>query len=1146
MRSAGHILLFTLSTLSFSCKFPELPPLDDDAGVDAAALDAAVGPAVVSTSQGPHDFGAIVIGQLSPVLQVTIRNSGGENTGPLSVAVTGANFGEFSIVPTGDSSDCATARLAGGATCIAQVRYAPTANATASARFEVSGIPGGTATVMLTGDALTPANLTSTQGGYDFGDLVTGQPSTLLAVVVRNDGEQSSGAVSVTLTGAHPGDFTIVPTGTSTDCAGATLDLLETCIAQVRFQPSSATPRTANLVVTGAPGGAVTVPLMGDGLNPGNLVVEMPAGGAALDFGTREIGTGATSATQTIRIRNTGGAPTGLLDVALNGGGAGSYSIPIESCDNVMLGANLTCDVQVRFNPAAVGNQPATVSIRDTVAMTAASVSTTGVGSARVAVTKTGSGTVTSSPAGINCAPGCSSQTQSFTQTPISVTATPESGWVFTSWSGGCIGSNPSPVCSLVIDQGLENVGAVFTQVFVLNVATAGSGTVTSATAGILCGNGNTDCMETYPVSSMVQLDAEPDAGWDVFSWTGTGVVCTAGARSCTVSMSQARTVMVEFRRTYTLTVAVSGSGQGTVTGSFTGGSINCATGSVGTCMATVFDATSITLTQAIGSTTAGSQIIFAGWGTDCAGAGTMTTCTLSINGAKNVLAGFTLQHRLTLTVNAASTGMGTITASPGNFTCAAGTCTQYFDATTNLTITATGASPLDGFSSFTGDCNVTPCFIVGLSAPKTTTATFVRYQCVPTSESCTAGLYTQCDSSGNFVSHVVPNGGTNGTPTTITMNAFACPMLACHSSQPRCADIDASNGLNAALDAAQTSSTGIDLMLPRNTGLPNGTIVMTGNYDGATGTTTIVDTDGTSILVPAAVVPQAGLPSILVLKVRTFTLRAGNVLHPRQALVGGNSIAIASHFDVYIAGTIDLSGHAPGYAGLDADSHLPAGSRSGPCSGEQMNFSIGGGGNAQQGGASSGGGAGGASQTGLQPLVGGCDGMLGNGQANGGGAIQIVSRTRVALPSTALVDLSGGRGFYLTGVFSGGGGSGGFAVIEAPAISLTAGGTIAGRGGSGAAMNGTASGGSHGFEGPATGTTGAASVTCSGCGTSGAGGTEGVGPGAGVGVRAAGGGSGGRCFTRNQSGSLGSMMPPAGFMKIVHAHSTLLPRSPP
>lgn len=69
----------------------------------------------------------------------------------------------------------------------------------------------------------------------------------------------------------------------------------------------------------------------------------------------------------------------------------------------------------------------------------------------------TGSGTVTSSPAGIDCGSSCSG---SFSPgTSVTLTATPGSGSRFSSWGGACSGSTPS--CTVTMDQA-RSVSATF------------------------------------------------------------------------------------------------------------------------------------------------------------------------------------------------------------------------------------------------------------------------------------------------------------------------------------------------------------------------------------------------------------------------------------------------------------------------------------------------------------------------------------------------------------------------------------------------------------------------------------------------------------------------------------------------------------
>ncbi len=62
--------------------------------------------------------------------------------------------------------------------------------------------------------------------------------------------------------------------------------------------------------------------------------------------------------------------------------------------------------------------------------------------------TGTGSGTVTSSPAGINCGSTCRAQ---FTQgTVVTLTASPTAGSTFTGWSGG--GCSGTGTCQVTLE----------------------------------------------------------------------------------------------------------------------------------------------------------------------------------------------------------------------------------------------------------------------------------------------------------------------------------------------------------------------------------------------------------------------------------------------------------------------------------------------------------------------------------------------------------------------------------------------------------------------------------------------------------------------------------------------------------------------
>ena len=57
-----------------------------------------------------------------------------------------------------------------------------------------------------------------------------------------------------------------------------------------------------------------------------------------------------------------------------------------------------------------------------------------------LSVTKTGQGSVNSTPSGIDCGSDCSQDYVLNTQ--VTLTATPDSGWQFDGWGGACSGNN--------------------------------------------------------------------------------------------------------------------------------------------------------------------------------------------------------------------------------------------------------------------------------------------------------------------------------------------------------------------------------------------------------------------------------------------------------------------------------------------------------------------------------------------------------------------------------------------------------------------------------------------------------------------------------------------------------------------------------
>jgi hypothetical protein len=153
----------------------------------------------------------------------------------------------------------------------------------------------------------------------------------------------------------------------------------------------------------------------------------------------------------------------------------------------------------------------------------------------------TGSGTVTSAPAGIDCGSDC---TESFLEeTKVTLTATPAPGSVFDHWTGGgCTGSG---TCTTTMSTS-RTAKAVFTAVgqrtLTISRAGTGRGTVTSSPAGIDCGQA---CEVGFGVGAKVTLTATAAAGSRFAGFSG---ACT-GTGSCRVTMDEARAVTAAFEK---------------------------------------------------------------------------------------------------------------------------------------------------------------------------------------------------------------------------------------------------------------------------------------------------------------------------------------------------------------------------------------------------------------------------------------------------------------------------------------------------------------------------------------------------------------------------------------------------------------------
>ncbi len=317
-----------------------------------------------------------------------------------------------------------------------------------------------------------------------------------------------------------------------------------------------------------------------------------------------------------------------------------------------------------------------------------------------VAKAGTGSGTVSSSPSGIDCGSTCE---HSYLQgSEVTLSAAPATGSEFKGWSGACGGTG---TC-LVTMSAARSVTATFDlERHSLSVVKtgSGSGTVTSAPAGIDCGS---SCAASFDHGATVTLSAAASGGSQFAGWSG---ACT-GTGACVVAMSAAKSVTAEFAPipSYQLSVAKAGTGSGTVSSSPSG--IDCGS----TCEHSYLQGSEVTLSAAPAT---GSE--FKGWSGACGGTG---TCLVTMSAARSVTATFDLE-RHSLSVVKTGSGSGTVTSAPAGIDCGS-SCAASFDhgATVTLSAAASGGSQFAGWS---GACTGTGACVVAMSAAKSVTAEF-------------------------------------------------------------------------------------------------------------------------------------------------------------------------------------------------------------------------------------------------------------------------------------------------------------------------------------------------------------------------------------------------------------------------------------
>jgi hypothetical protein len=372
--------------------------------------------APVSASQDDVQFGTVYNGATSAPQTVTVTNN--HNAAEdVSIAVGGGYVIESNncppSVPAGGQCDLGIQKTAGG-----------------------DGVTNSAVTLTpSSGDFLSPhvislsacsTAVVLTPPGLNFGDVSPGTASDPQTATITNGGFTTLNLTDISISGANASEFSI-----SNNTCGAVLPSGQSCIVSTVFNPASSGAKNATLT-------------FGDDAACNPQTVGLTAGSSAGPF--------------TISVFVTGNGVAGTVTSDLGGINCGSNgtacSAPFTGGSTVTLTAAPDAGVPfVGWFGACTGTGSCVLDMladKQVVAVFGANPIL------EVDVGGNGAGTVTSTPAGINCGSTCLAEFAP--ETVVTLTATPAAGSSFAGWYAGCVGTGQ---CTTTV-LGPDLVGANF------------------------------------------------------------------------------------------------------------------------------------------------------------------------------------------------------------------------------------------------------------------------------------------------------------------------------------------------------------------------------------------------------------------------------------------------------------------------------------------------------------------------------------------------------------------------------------------------------------------------------------------------------------------------------------------------------------
>lgn len=321
-------------------------------------------PPQLSFEPESYEFGLQPIKEGSTQTTMQLRNTGKGPT-QVSLEIVGSGANDFSI----GASDCYGATLEPNETCSIEVHFGPNQTGFYVAQVRARAVNGATFSAEVSGSG-GHAELSGAPNPAGFGETTVGSSGLTKTITMANNGDLPGGFFLAVISGGDAASFQLL----EEDCTAARLDPGGSCIAVVRFQPTSPGVKNAKLTFIGGEEGLVQIELNGLGVAP--AVALSPS---EHEFGSQIENTAGPP--QTFTVTNQGKTPVTLGAAAISGANPDQFRLSTDSCTAVTLAPGEGCQLGARFAPESAGTKTATLRLGAGSEALSASLSGTGAAS---------------------------------------------------------------------------------------------------------------------------------------------------------------------------------------------------------------------------------------------------------------------------------------------------------------------------------------------------------------------------------------------------------------------------------------------------------------------------------------------------------------------------------------------------------------------------------------------------------------------------------------------------------------------------------------------------------------------------------------------------------------------------------------------